>query len=123
VRRTSLAAAILGLFGCLSLGSSVLAGSQDGAGSSQDQAGSAQRQQQINDTQSARPFEGRIAKPSNSKDGKLVLEESSTGQSYSLDNQQAVKPFFGKEVKIIAAMDPKTNTLHIIDIRPAGSEK
>jgi hypothetical protein len=104
------------------LGSSVLAGSQDGAGS-QDQAGSAQRQQQINDTQSARPFEGRIAKPSNSKDGKLVLEESSTGQSYSLDNQQAVKPFFGKEVKIIAAMDPKTNTLHIIDIRPAGSEK
>jgi hypothetical protein len=122
VRRTFLAAAILGLFGCSSLGSSVLAGSQDGAGS-QDQAGSAQRQQQINDTQSARPFEGRIAKPSNSKDGKLVLEESSTGQSYSLDNQQAVKPFFGKEVKIIAAMDPKTNTLHIIDIRPAGSEK
>jgi hypothetical protein len=57
------------------------------------------------------------------KDGEFVLKESSTGQSYSLDNQQAAKPFFGKEVKIIAAMDPKTNTLHVIDIRAIGSEK
>jgi hypothetical protein len=104
------------------LGSSVLAGARDEAGS-QDEAGSKQEQQQIDDTQSARPFEGRIAKSTNSKDSKLVLEESSTGQSYSLDNQQAVKPFLGKDVKIIAAMDPKTNTLHIIDITPARSGK
>jgi hypothetical protein len=109
-----------------------LAHAQDGAATdkagmnqagSQDQSASTRHQQQIDDTQSARSFEGKIARPSNSKDGKFVLEESSTGQSYSLDNQPAAKPFLGKDVKIIAAMDSKTNTLHIIDIRPANSEK
>jgi hypothetical protein len=122
VKRFFSAAAILGLGACLCLGLNAWARSQDEAGL-QDEAGSTQHQQQIDDTQSARPFQGRIARPANSKDGKLVLEESSTGQFYSLDNQQAAKPFFGKEVKIIAAMDPKTNTLHIIDIRPAPTEK
>jgi hypothetical protein len=122
VKRFFSAAAILGLGGCLTISSSALAKAQDEAGA-QDKAGSTQRQEQINDTQSARPFEGKIARTNNTKDGKFVLEESFTGQSYSLDNQQAVKSFFGKEVKIIAAMDPKTNTLHVIDIKPAKSDK
>jgi hypothetical protein len=82
-----------------------------------------QIQQQSNDTQSARPFEGRITKPANSKDGKLVLKESSTGQLYSLDDQAAVRPFAGKSVKVIATIDQKTGTLHIVDIAPAGAVK
>lgn len=122
VKSSSLAAAILGLGGCLSLGANGFARSQAGAGL-QDDAGSAQHQQQIDDTQSARPFEGRIARLADNKDGRFVLAESSTGQFYSLDNQRAVKPFFGKEVKIVATMDPKTNTLHIIDVRPVESKK
>jgi hypothetical protein len=116
---------MLVLSGCLSLSLNALAHAQDVAGSdkagSHDDAGAVQHQ--IDDTQSARPFAGKISRPANSKDGKLVLEEFSTGQSYSLDNQQAVKPYFGKEVKIVAAIDPKTNTLHVIDIRPANSGK
>jgi hypothetical protein len=121
VKRFSSSVAILSLSGCFCLGVNALAHAQDETGSP-DKAGVSQRQPQIDNNQSARPFEGRIAIPVGSKDGKLVLEESSTGQLYALDNQQAVKPFFGKEVKIIAAMDQKTNTLHVIDIRPVGSK-
>jgi hypothetical protein len=88
----------------------------------QNETGSPQHQQQMNDTQSARPFEGKITKSANYKD-RLVLQEASTGQFYALDNQEAAKRYAGKNVKIIATMDPNTNTLHIIDIRPADTTK
>lgn len=78
----------------------------------QDQAGSARQEQQQADTQSARAFEGKITKAN----GKLVLQDSSTGQAYQLDDQGKAKEFQGKTVKVIGTMDPSTNTLHVVDI-------
>jgi hypothetical protein len=108
------------VFGFTGFGSSFAAFSA----AAQDETGS----QQMDDTQSARPFEGKITKAANdtgtkTNDVKLVLLESSTGQSYALDNQKAAKQYAGKNVKVIATIDPKTNTLHVIDIRPDNSGK
>ncbi len=94
----------------------------------QDAASSPQQRQQIDDTQSARPFEGKIIKtgPHGSADTKAdryILVESSTGATYSLDNQQAAAKFAGRHVKVIASMDLKSNTLHVVDIRLVHAEK
>jgi hypothetical protein len=62
--------------------------------------------------QSARSFEGRIAKSGD----KLVLRESSTKASYQLDDQSKAKQFQGKDVTVTATLDSNTNTLHVVDI-------
>lgn len=62
--------------------------------------------------QSARGFEGRIAKSG----AKLVLLESSTKTSYQLDDQSKAKQFQGKDVTVTATLDSSTNTLHVVDI-------
>jgi len=67
--------------------------------------------------QSARSFEGKIEKAG----GKLVLQEASTQTSYLLDDQDKAKQYLGKNVKVMATMDPKTNTLHVVDISPSES--
>jgi len=105
-------AVILGLTG---LGLNVVA---QPARASQNQAGTAQQQQQQPvdaQSQPARAFEGKIAKAGD----KLVLQESSTKQAYQLDDQDKAKQFEGKSVKVMATMDPSTNTLHVVDITPA----
>ena len=55
--------------------------------------------------QSARAFEGRIQKSGD----EFVLQESATQTSYKLDDQDKAKQFEGKNVKIMATMDPTTN--------------
>jgi hypothetical protein len=65
-----------------------------------------------NAQQSARSFEGRIAKSGD----KLVLRESSTKASYQLDDQSKAKQFQGKDVMVTATLDSGTNTLHVVDI-------
>ncbi len=65
-----------------------------------------------NSQQSARSFEGRIAKSGD----KLVLREASTKTSYQLDDQSKAKQFQGKDVTITATLDSSTNTLHVVDI-------
>jgi len=65
-----------------------------------------------NGQQSARSFEGRIAKSGD----KLVLRESSTKASYQLDDQSKAKQFQGKDVMVTATLDSSTNTLHVVDI-------
>jgi uncharacterized lipoprotein NlpE involved in copper resistance len=79
----------------------------------------AQQQQQVDaqSQQSARAFEGKIAKAGD----KLVLQESSTQTAYQLDDQSKAKQFEGKNVKVMATMDSSTNTLHIVDITPSES--
>ena len=101
------------ILGLASLGPKVMAQAR----TSQDQAGAAQQQQQPVDaqSQSARAFEGKIAKAGD----KLVLQETSTKQAYQLDDQDKAKQFEGKRVKIMATMDPSTDTLHVVDITPA----
>lgn len=65
--------------------------------------------------QAARAFEGKISKSGD----KLVLQESATQTSYQLDDQDKAKQFEGKSVKVMATVDPNTNTLHVVDIAPA----
>ena len=70
-----------------------------------------------NPQQSARAFEGKISKAGD----KLVLQESSTQTAYQLDDQDKAKQFQGKSVKVMATLDPNTNTLHVLDITPSES--
>jgi hypothetical protein len=81
-----------------------------------DQGSAAQQQQTdaTNPQQSARSFQGKIAKSGD----QLVLQEDSTQTAYKLDDQDKAKHFEGKNVKVMATMDPSTNTLHVVDITP-----
>ena len=83
----------------------------------QSQTDSSQQQKPVN-TPSARTFEGKIAKSG----GKLVLQDSSTTQPYLLDDQDKAKQFEGKNVQVMGALDPDSNTVHVVDII-AESEK
>ncbi|SRR5579864_417870 len=77
-----------------------------------------QRQTDATSTQqSARSFDGKIEKSG----GKLVLQESSTQTAYQLDDQDKAKQFEGKNVTVVATVDPNTNTLHVVDITASES--
>ena len=67
---------------------------------------------------SARVFHGQIARV----EDKVVLWESSTQKAYQLDDQDQAKQFEGKTVKVIATLDPATNSLHLLEIAPSGSQ-
>jgi hypothetical protein len=99
------------ILGLVALGINLMA---QPARCSQDEGRSAQQQQQQqeNDTTAARSFEGKIKKVG----GKFVLQDSSTGQAYVLDDQDAAKKYDGKNVKVTATIDPNTNVLHVVDI-------
>jgi hypothetical protein len=89
--------------------------------STPSQAGSMPQQQQTDATnpqQSARSFEGKIAKSGD----QLVLQENSTKTAYKLDDQDKAKQFEGKDVKVMATVDASTNTLHVVDITPAQNK-
>src|SRR5712692_5039197 len=107
--------AIVALLGLTWLGLNL---SAQQAKSAKDQAGA---QQQPTDTQSQpqspRALEGKIAKSGS----QFVFQEASTQTAYKLDDQDKVKPFEGKNVKVMATVDPNTNTLHIVDIAPSES--
>ena len=79
-------------------------------------------QQQEADTatphQSARSFEGRIAKAGD----QYVLEDRAAQTSYKLDDQEKAKKFLGKNVKVMATMDSRSHILRVIDIVPAPPE-
>jgi len=70
-----------------------------------------------NSQPSARAFEGKIQKSGS----ELVLEENTTETAYKLDDQDKAKKFEGKDVRVMATMDPKTNKLHVVDITRADT--
>jgi hypothetical protein len=72
-----------------------------------------------NPHQSARSFEGRIAKSG----GQLVLEDRAATTSYNLDDQVKARKYLGKNVKVMATMDARSNLLHVIDIVPAPENR
>jgi Protein of unknown function (DUF5818) len=82
-----------------------------------DPAGSTPEQETdtANPHQSARSFEGRIAKSG----GRLVLEDRAAQTSYKLDDQDKARKYLGKNVKVMATMDARSDLLHVIDIVPA----
>ena len=49
--------------------------------------------------------------------GDFVL--SSKNDVYRLDNQERVRLFAGQKVKITGTLEPKSKTIHIVDIKPA----
>jgi hypothetical protein len=61
---------------------------------------------------SARAFEGKIQKAGD----ELVLRESVTQSFYKLDDQNRAKKFEGRDVRVMATIDPSTNKLHVVDI-------
>ena len=77
-----------------------------------------QQQTDTNSNQSAQTFQGKIAKSGN----QLVFQEASSQTSYQLDDQTKVAPYEGKSVKLMATIDPRTNTLHVIDVAPAENK-
>ena len=69
--------------------------------------------------QSARAFEGKIQKSGD----KLVLQDSASGSSYQIDDQDKAKQYEGKNVKVMGTVDSASNTLHVIDITPGSESK
>ncbi len=65
-------------------------------------------------TQDAKAFTGRVVK----EDGKIVLKDSVTKNSYQFDDVSKVKPFMGKEVKVTGKLDMNSNTIHVETIGP-----
>jgi hypothetical protein len=81
-----------------------------------DQPGSQQQQQtDTSKGQSAQTLQGKIARAGN----QLVFQDASSQTSYQLDDQSKVAPYEGKHVKMMATVDRKTNSLHVIDVTPA----
>jgi hypothetical protein len=75
-------------------------------------------QQQTDNRQSSQTFQGKIMRSGN----QLVFQDSSTQTAYQLDDQSKVAPYEGKDVKLMATVDQKTNSLHVIDIAPAENK-
>lgn len=69
--------------------------------------------------QSARSFEGRIAKSGD----QFVLEDKAAQMSYRLDDQEKAKHFAGKNVKVMATIDSHAHILRVIDIVSTPQEK
>jgi type II secretory pathway component GspD/PulD (secretin) len=89
---------------------------QEHSGSQSDPIAQSQQRENTRNDKAARGFEGKIIKVGR----KLVLREAKTKTSYQLDDQDKAKQFEGRSVNVVATMDPNTNTLHVVDIAPAG---
>ena len=107
---------IVALVGLSGLGLN-LSAQQTQSPSTPDQPSASQQQPTDATSQQGTPrsFEGTIAKSGD----KLVLQESATQTAYQLDDQDKAKGFEGKTVKVMATVDAKTNTLHVVDIAPS----
>jgi hypothetical protein len=78
----------------------------------QTQDNTAQQPADEQSQRTAQSFEGKIMKAGD----KLVLRDAATRASYQLDDQDKAKQYQGKNVKVMATVDPNTNTLHVIEI-------
>lgn len=83
------------------------------------QTGAQQESDETAPHQSARSFEGRIARSGN----QFVLLDRAAQTSYKLDDQQKAGKFEGKNVKVMAIMDNSSKVLRVIDITPSKGEQ
>lgn len=65
-------------------------------------------------TQDAKAFTGRIVK----ENGRVVLKDPVTKNSYQIHDVSKVKPYMGKEVKVTGKLDMNSNTIHIDSVEP-----
>jgi len=94
----------LGLFlGFLQLASIYLRG-QNASPNSQP-AGSP-----LDNAQNAKTFIGRILQV----DGKFVLQDNASKDTYLLDDQEKAKPFGGRKVKVLGMLDAPKKTIHVL---------
>ena len=76
---------------------------EPGAGQQQAEPGAGQQQQQD------MSVTGKIMKSGND----LVLKDSSTGNSYKIENADQVKQYVGKDVRVVGSVDTSANTIRI----------
>ena len=62
----------------------------------------------------SKAFSGKIVKSGD----RLVFQDSMEESLYQIEDQNKVKPFEGKNVKITGAVDPSTRTIYIASIEP-----
>lgn len=105
---------IVAMLGLSGLGMNLMAQQTPSTPSSSSSMPQQQQTDATNPQQSARSFEGKIAKSGD----QLVLQENATQTAYKLDDQDKAKQFEGKDVKVMATVDSSTNTLHVVDITP-----
>ncbi len=88
----------------------------------QQQPPSAQQQppsaQQPQSQKQARTFVGKIIKAKNGQ--YALLTDPQQGKGYFLDDQKDAKKYNGKDVQVVATLDPQTSTLHVIQIKLAS---
>jgi len=60
----------------------------------------------------AKAFTGMIVKDGN----RLVLQDPASKVSYKVDDENKVKDYLGKQVKIIGSLDASTNVIHVDSI-------
>jgi len=77
---------------------------------SQDSNPSPQSIGKIENSQGARTFIGRILKVN----GRFVLEDSASKDTYLLDNQEKAKLFGGRKVKVTGRLDAPNRTIHVL---------
>jgi hypothetical protein len=65
---------------------------------------------QLDKAQAAESFLGRILHV----DGKFVLRDSASNDTYLLDDQEEAKPFDGRTVKVVGILDPASKTIHVL---------
>jgi hypothetical protein len=69
-------------------------------------------------TQDAKAFTGRVDK----EDGKVVLKDPVTKNTYQIDNAAKVKSYMGKQVKVTGKLDMNSNTIHVESIEPLTAD-
>ncbi|HWX93309.1 MAG TPA: DUF5818 domain-containing protein [Terriglobales bacterium] len=79
------------------------------AGQPQAQAQQSQDSMQQDDSKA---FTGTIMKQGN----KLVLRDASANINYKVDDEDKVKDYVGKQVKITGTLDTSTNVIHVDSI-------
>ena len=65
-------------------------------------------------TQDAKAFTGHVVK----ENGRIVLKDPVTKNSYQFDDVSKVKPYLGKEVKVTGKLEMNSNTIHVDSIEP-----
>jgi hypothetical protein len=104
---------------------------QDPAGIPQDQQSptASQSQSQQNEsqmpaagndaqTEDAKAFTGRVVR----EDGKVVLKDPITKNTYQIDDSGKVKSYMGKQVKVTGKLDMTNNTIHVDSIEPLTTD-
>jgi hypothetical protein len=109
---------VVALIGLSGLGASLSAQQTSSTPSQPDAMPQQQQADSTNPQQSARSFEGTIAKMGD----QLVLRENSTQTAYKLDDQDKAKRFEGRDVEVMATVDANSNTLHVVDIIPVSTD-